>query len=359
MEIIKRKEGAKIINKFVVSKDDTIYEAFPSLVLTGNSRLICVFVECNSHLDRKFTKVVYQTSDDRGRTWSEKRDLTEGTTGKNYFYDCPSISRLSDGRLVIAMNKIYFNEDYRKGFFHEALTYLYIGDPEGNNWTEPIETPVKGIVPDTLCELKSGRWLLSAHRKSKDHGCLEQMLWFTDNQGKDWLGPITLASVEGLNLCEVSILELPDEFLVAFLRENTGEGWDCYKAISKDNGKTWEGPYRMPIPGCQRPVARLLQSGKIMITYRFYPGGPTGYGTTQNFFAAWFDQDAALEIERNKQFIRVLPIDYDPSPVADNGYSGWVQFDDGEIYVVQYLSDDSNNCQIRGYSFTEDVFVHS
>ena len=206
------------IQQFVVSKDDSIYEAFPALVLTENNRLICVFLECNSHLDRSHTRVVYQTSDDRGRTWSEKKALTEGTADKDYFYDCPSISKLSDGRLVIATNKIYFNEDYRNGYLHETMNYLYFGDPEGNTWTGPIETPVKGIVPDTLCELKSGRWLLSAHRKSKDHGCLEQMLWYTDNQGKDWVGPITLASVDGLHLCEVSILELPDESLVAFLR---------------------------------------------------------------------------------------------------------------------------------------------
>ncbi|PAV31167.1 hypothetical protein CIL05_00460 [Virgibacillus profundi] len=345
------------ITKHTVSRDDHIYEAFPAIVKTEKERLISVFLECNSHTDRSYTRIVYTKSDDRGRTWGKKIPLTEGTGDKDYFYDCPSITRLKDNRLVMVINKIPENEDTKQGYFHEATNELYIGDAKGDEWGEPIETPVVGIVPDTLCELESGRWLLSTHRKSKDHGCLEQMVWYTDNQGKDWTGPITLASEKGLNLCEVSILALPDQTLVAFLRENSGEGWDCYKAISKDQGETWEGLYRTPIPGCHRPVARMLQSGKIMLTYRLYAGGTTGYGTTQNLFAAWMDAGTAVETDRKKQYVRILPIDYDRSSIADNGYSGWVQFDDGELYVVQHISDEAPKCQIRGYSFTEDVFI--
>lgn len=345
------------IEQFVVSRDDSIYEAFPALVLTEQGKLICVFTECTRHTDRSFTRVVYKVSLDRGRTWGDKIALTEGTAGLDYFYDCCSISRLKDDRLVIVVSRVFNNEDTAQGYFHEAVNELYIGTPEGDQWEGPVPTPVRGIVPDTLCELPSGRWLLSAHWKSKAHGYLEQMLWYTDNQGKDWSGPIPLASREGLHLCEVSILPLPDQTLVAFMRENSNEGRDCYKAISTDDGETWEGPIRMPLPGCHRPVARMLQSGRIMMTHRFYQGGPTGYGSNQNLFAAWMDTDTALATGYNKQWIRVLPIDYDRSPVADNGYSGWVQFDDGEIYIVQYIADDSPNCQIRGYSLREDAFI--
>ncbi|WP_409345422.1 sialidase family protein [Paenibacillus sp. MBLB4367] len=343
---------------FVVSRDDTVYEAFPALGLTAGGDLVCVYTECTRHTDRSYTRIVYRISKDRGRTWSGKTALTEGSQGLEYFYDCPSIARLRDGRMIIVTSKVPKNgEDTRRGYFHESVNELFIGSKDGTLWQGPIATPVTGIVPDTLCELSSSRWLLSAHRKSKTHGGLEQMLWYTDNEGRDWSGPITLASVEGLHLCEVSILALPDDTLVAFLRENSGEGWDCYKSISRDNGETWEGPYRMPIPGCHRPVARMLKSGNVMMTYRFYQGGPVGYGSTQNFFGAWMTQETALETDRRKQWVRIMPIDYDRSPLADNGYSGWVQFDDGEIYVVQYIADDSPKCQIRGYSLLEEDFL--
>ncbi|KIL41974.1 hypothetical protein SD70_03675 [Gordoniibacillus kamchatkensis] len=346
------------IEQFVVSRDDSIYEAFPALTLTEKRKLICVFTECTRHTDRTFTRIVYKESHDRGRTWGGKIALTEGTANLDYFYDCCSIARLKDNRLVIVANRIFKDaEDTNRGYFHEAVNDLYIGTPEGESWAGPIPTPVRGIVPDTLCELPSGRWLLSAHWKSKAHGYLEQMLWYTDNEGADWTGPITVASQEGLHLCEASILALPDQTLVAFLRENSNEGRDGYKAISRDGGETWEGPIRMPLPGCHRPVARLLQSGHVMMTHRFYQGGPAGYGTNQNLFAAYMDMNTVLATDYKKQWIRVLPIDYDRSPLADNGYSGWVQFDDGEIYVVQYIADDSPNCQIRGYSLREDAFL--
>ena len=51
-----------------------------------------------------------------------------------------------------------------------------------------------------------------------------------------------------------------------------------------------------------------------------------------------------------------MPLDYDRSPVSDTGYSGWVQFDDGEIYVVNYIVDDAPNGQIRGYSLRLEDF---
>jgi sialidase-1 len=236
--------------------------------------------------------------------------------------------------------------------------YLWFGDTQGEKWEGPIETPVTGIVPDKLCELPSGRWILAAHDKSERHGYLEQRMWYSDDKGKSWIGPVTVASREGLNLCEASILPLPDGTLVAFMRENSGEGWDCYKSISVNNGESWEGPYRVPLPGCHRPVAGMLKSGRILITYRFMQGGKGWLGTwTQNFFAALTDVESARARDRREQWTRIMPIDFDRSPVSDLGYSGWVQFEDGEIYIVNYIVDDAPKAQIRGYSITEKDFI--
>ena len=43
--------------------------------------------------------------------------------------------------------------------------------------------------------------------------------------------------------------------------------------------------------------------------------------------------------------------------MSDTGYSGWVQFDDGEIYVVNYIVDDAPNGQIRGYALRLEEFT--
>ncbi len=54
---------------------------------------------------------------------------------------------------------------------------------------------------------------------------------------------------------------------------------------------------------------------------------------------------------------RILPIDFDRSPESDTGYSGWVQFDDGEIYIVNYIIDDAPAGHIRGYGLQLSDFI--
>lgn len=347
-----------MLNKYIVSRDDRVYEAFPALEMTVNEHLICVFLECVTHGDRSRTRIVYMKSTDRGRTWGEKRCLTESFSDSAEFDDCPSIKRLRDGRLVIIVNKSPRYEPVGSGAHHNSPNLIYIGDSEGEHWSEPIVTPIKGIVPDTLVELENGRWLVTVHRKNLEHGFLEQLLWYSDDEGQSWSGPITVASQEGLQLCEGSILPLPDGTLVTYLRENSDLGYGAYKAISRDQGMTWEGPFEAPIPACHRPVARMLQSGRVLITYRLAQAGKGWLGNwTQNVFACMTDVESALAGKRNDQWSRLFPFDFDRSPVSDLGYTGWVQFSDGEIYIVNYIVDDAPNAHIRGYSLREEDLI--
>ena len=143
------------------------------------------------------------------------------------------------------------------------------------------------------------------------------------------------------------------------MRENSGKGYDCSKTISYNAGKNWSEHIKFPLPGCHRPVSGYLQDGHshIMITHRYVHGGKGWIGTwTQNFFAGLTDKDSALALKRHDAWTRILPIDFDRSPKSDLGYSGWVQFDDGEIYIVNYIMDDAKKAQIRGYSLTIDDF---
>ena len=114
-----------------------------------------------------------------------------------------------------------------------------------------------------------------------------------------------------------------------------------------------------PLPGCHRPVAGRLRDGKVFITYRFMQGGKGWLGTwTQNFFAALTDMESALAIRRSDAWTRIIPVDYDLSPKADLGYSGWVQLADGSIYIVNYIVDDAiDKGQIRGYRLKIEDFI--
>lgn len=340
-----------MIQKFTVSRDDSIYEAWPDVVLTRSGKLVCIFSECTHHKDRSYTRIMLTDSTDRGRTWSLKRPLSEPTRDVPY-WNCARIVQLGDGRLVALCDLIRTKVGER-----DARVHLWTSEDDGESWTGPVPTRAAGIVPDKLLELPSGRWIIACHEKDLDFGFLVQRLWYSDDQGKSWQGPVAVGRVKGLNLCEASILPV-GKALVCFMRENSGEGWDCYKAVSLNEGLSWSDPVRFPLPGCHRPVAGHLREGWIMITHRFMQGGKgwTGWWT-QNLFAALTDAESALAPARREAHTRILPIDFDRSPASDTGYSGWVQFDDGEIYIVNYILDDAPKGQIRGYSLRLEDFL--
>lgn len=344
-----------MIKKYCVSRDDSVYEAFPDVALTASGRLVCVFAECTHHADRSYTRIMVTDSADRGRTWSDKRPLTEATQ-ELPFYNCPRITQLRDGRLAVVVDKLFTEERSAKP--ESCKNYLYFSDDEGITWGDAVLTPVLGIVPDRLCELPDGRWLVSAHYQDLGFGYLTQRLWISDDQGKTWCDPIIVGREVGLNLCEVSILPVEGNTLMAFMRENSGKGWDCYKTLSTDGGLSWGKPTAFPLPGCHRPVAGWLKDGNALITHRFMQGGLgwTGWWT-QNFFAALTDKNSVLAPHRKAAHTRILPVDFDRSPASDTGYSGWVQFEDGEIYIVNYIVDDAPKGQIRGYALQLDDFL--
>jgi len=352
------------MQKFIVSRDDAIYEAFPDVALTRGGKLMCVFAECTHHHNRDYTRIMLCESSDLGRTWTPKRPLSEPlkrTQPTDPYWNCPRISKLPDGRLVAVADRIARDENNPNA---EKSNWLWFSDDEGQSWRGPQSTPVVGIVPDQLIVSPDGHWLLGAHvaghvaQDGKTKVPWQQRLWRSGDEGQTWDGPHIVASEPNLKLCEGSMMALPDGVLVCFLRENSFRGDDAYKVISRDDGRTWSRPVKFPLPGCHRPVAGILQSGRVLITHRFLQGGGGGMGwATQNFFGALTDVASCLATTREAAHARILPIDFDRSPHSDTGYSGWVQFPDGEIYVVSYLLDDASKAHIRGYSLRENDFV--
>jgi sialidase-1 len=55
-----------MIQKFNVSRDDSIYEAWPDIVLTDGGKLICVFAECEHHKNQGVVhkRVLHEENDD-------------------------------------------------------------------------------------------------------------------------------------------------------------------------------------------------------------------------------------------------------------------------------------------------------
>jgi sialidase-1 len=350
------------MERFVVSRDDAVYQAWPDVALTRSGALVCVFSECTHHGDRSYTRVMLTTSFDRGRHWTPKRPLSEPLyrkTEDDPFWDCARIGMLTDGRLYVVADRVAGGDEGNQGVARQS-NWVFFSQDDGEAWDGPHLTPVRGIVPDRLAELRSGRWVLSAHTERQPDGSdlWTERCWLSDDRGVTWRGPNTIAAVPGMMLCEGSVAELPGGELVCLMRENSHRGLDAFKSVSRDGGETWGEPVPFPLPGCHRPVVGILASGKALVTYRFCQGGQGWLGWwTQNAFAALTDVESLLAPSREEAHTRILPLDSDRSGASDTGYTGWVQFDDGEIYVVNYIVDDAPKAHIRGYSLCESDFL--
>ena len=343
------------IRKWTISRDPALYEAWPDAALTDDGRLLCVFSECTHHGNRDYTRVMLAESSDRGRTWSPKRPLTEGTRGLPYYYNCARLAKLPDGRLVVTLDRVPAAGELLDD---RAVVLLFFSEDHGRSWSAPVETPLRGIVPDKLMVADRGRWIVAAHRKMGD--TLTEILRYSDDEGRSWSDDVTVAHDPHLHLCEGSLLNLGGGDLVMFLRENSGLGLPCKKVVSHDNGEHWSRVFDFPIPGCHRPTAGLLRDGRVLVTCRMHHGGAGWLGWwTQNLLAALTDRESCLlEADRGAK-TRIMPVDYDRSPQADTGYSGWIQFPEGGLYIVNYIVDDAAKAQIRGYSLELSDFLLS
>jgi len=347
------KAGERIempIQRFTISRDDSIYECFPGLTRCRNGRLILVYRESDSHVAREYARIIVRTSDDEGKSWSDRKVLvaTEKADGVLRKYNCPKVQQLKDGRVLIVCDVFLTPPGEGRSDIKYSHLELFTSRDNGDTWTGPKAVDVSGIMPDEVVELDNGDWLLATHHLGV------QYVTRSADGGEHWDPPVTLASRKGLKLCEASIVKMPGGELVCYMRENSGKGLPIYKSISTDAGRTWKGPFETLMGAGHRPVAHLTRSGKVLITYRHHPGGSGAWA--KNTFAYLESAQSALETDRAKQSGIVLPLDHDRSPHSDSGYTGWVEIEPGHFLAVNYILDDAPKAQIRGYRFHESDF---
>ena len=231
--------------------------------------------------------------------------------------------------------------------------------------------PQPGYQPAPT-ELRDGRLLLGQDIPGKGPAAC-----FSVDQGKSWSGLTFLPVTAEDQICEVSFVELDDGALVGFGRNLTREQRQvpstALKVISRDGGRTWSGPFQTWLMGCEgRPKAGLLRSGEVCITYRcdmpnellamhlMTQPAAASEAMGQLVERKPLPEDVPGEEARSRGEARpwymtsyypgrTIILDVDRSVHRDNGYSGWVQLDNGDIFVVDYIHDDAPLAQIRGY----------
>ncbi|MCP4639174.1 MAG: exo-alpha-sialidase [bacterium] len=345
------------IRRFTISRNDDIHECFPSLCKTDTGRVVLAYRESDEHQPRTFTRIIIRTSDDSGETWSDGKVLVATSTDEPNTlvkYNCPKIQQLKDGRLLCLCDK--FVNDLSKGVdtrYVDCRIVFWFSTDNGETWSDEVVSDVGGVMPDEVTELDDGAWLLATHLPRTEPSCLVQYVTRSPDSGTTWEEPVVVAMREGYDFCEASILKCADGFLICYMRENRGLGRPAYKCFSSDGGRTWEGPYETLMDGGYRPVAHWTRDGRVVVTYRFYPGRGVGM---RNTFAFREPERSARQWDRARQIGNALPLDHDSHEHPDSGYTGWVELDDGEFLAVNYTRDDAPMAQIRGIRFSHDSF---
>jgi hypothetical protein len=394
------------VEKFTISRDDATYEAFPHLCRTRSGRILLVYRESNGHVASEYCRLIVRHSDDAGHTWSERQVITDERRSDGETMDCwncPKIQQLKDGRILLLCETYDFPPG-EWGVEDKARIFFWFSDDDGETFSERVATDVRGICPDQVTETVDGRWLLPTNIRNSDNQVVQAITESLD-QGKTWSAPLVIYNDAELD--EVSIITLPGGELVAYERQDSGR--PLQKMISKDLGKTWNGPFATLNPAAiGMPIAGMTEDGLILITGRYgirshwrvdmseetwakriakrgivIPKQPDNEanqrfvasiergpyieesdteivmgmgGSSVHTFAFIEPVESALAHEITDQKGLVLPLDLDTSPFADSGYTGWVEYERGKFLVANYIVDNAPLAQIRGYRFSLDDF---
>jgi len=238
------------------------YQAFTDLCRLTNGDLFCVFYAGYSHVSLprndwpKGGRICSVRSKDEGRTWSAPRVLFDGPFDDRD----PHVAQMRDGTVVCS----FFT--YRPQPEGKVLcdTCLVASRDGGETW----ETEPRGVAPGwpssaPVRELPDGARLLGVYRE-EGATAYGGVIRSTDG-GQTWCAPIPIGRGSGVRLdAETDLVRLKDGTLYAALR---GDRVNMHFATSPDGGFTWSPVKDIGFPG-HCPHFTRLSSGEILLTHR-------------------------------------------------------------------------------------------
>ena len=195
------------VEKFTISRDDSVYECFPHLCRSRSGRILITYRESNGHVASEFCRLIVRHSDDGGESWSDRRVLADESRdgGVMRTWNGPKIQQLQDGRILLLCDTYEFPPG-EWGVENDARVIFFFSDDDGATFSAPLTTTVGGICPDQVTEMPDGRWLLPANMRRATVDRLFQALHVSRDQGATWDPPTDLGQGSDLELDEASVV---------------------------------------------------------------------------------------------------------------------------------------------------------
>ncbi len=267
-------EGAQVANaaplqtdKFayqIISKGELAgpYQAFPDACRLPNGDILAVFYAGYGHISLpnqewpRGGRICMTRSSDEGATWTTPAVLFDGPLDDRD----PHVGVTTDGTVHCS----FFTYKSAGGKM-EYDTCLVASKDGGVTWeTEPRILAPNWAVSAPVRELSDGTLLLGVYteaNKTAFGGVLR-----SENQGKTWSLPIPIDPQSGVRLdAETDVIQLKDGAVFAALR---GDGKiNMHYSLSRDGGLTWSPVKDMGFLG-HCPHLTRLSSGEILLTHR-------------------------------------------------------------------------------------------
>jgi photosystem II stability/assembly factor-like uncharacterized protein len=236
------------------------YQAFPDACRLKNDEIVCVFYAGYGHVSlpsREYPRggrICLVRSRDEGRTWSPPQVLYDGPDDDRD----PHIAQLHDGTLVCSF---FAYRENPPGFD----TKVVFSHDDGRTWSKRPLTVAKGYAASApVREVSPGRCLLGVYTESNGQGFAA--IATSADGGLHWNTPLPISAncptlPDGT---ETDIIRLKGGTLMAVIRSDKANMHFC---LSQDEGRTWTPPQDIGFPG-HAPHLTRLSSGEILLTHR-------------------------------------------------------------------------------------------
>jgi sucrose-6-phosphate hydrolase SacC (GH32 family) len=312
----------KVKNIITVEENEDNYLSFPDIIRSAKNpnHYFMVFRSGNGH-HPTISKLVLKKSENKGRTWKTIQEFILTIEDDKYVWNCPRLSYVSQMLYIICDAKSSTFETMSR-----FKTYFLTSKTEGE-FFRATETPFTGMVPDKIIPFKNEYFCANHKIKNERNELIQLVSWSRD--GKIWYDTNVVAHSLRHQFCEASIVNVNNDYMIAYLRDNSGHMRNVYTVKSKD-GINWGSMKELPIFG-QRVTALKYDNQNIIGAFR----------NTKNINVSLFKHNIV------SGDIKVLDIDEDIKKNQYNyGYTGLAEGDD-EYLLTYYIKKKAPNPYIK------------
>jgi hypothetical protein len=300
----------KLKKTITIDKDEEKYLSFPDIIKNPKDPNVffIAYRSGNGH-HPTHSSLILKKSTDSGLSWKTIQEVELTLEQHGRVWNCPRLSYIG--------NVLYIICDTKSGTYERIAQFktVFLTSTNDGKTFSILETPLPGMVPDKIIKFQD-KYFCANHKIKNENNELIQLVSWSKN-GQVWYDTNIMAHSHIHQFCEASVVNMNDEYLIAYLRDNSGHKRNVY-TVRSTNGIEWTKPVKLNIYG-QRVTALKHSDDKVVGAFR----------NTGNINVSLFKHN----VKNNR--IKIINIDEEFKHNQYNyGYTGLE--DNGSEYLLPY-----------------------